>query len=302
MLLWLPLVCGCNRAIPSQKQHSSLGTIALNDSVIPTNESKQPVKQESVTFQTKTIPLIITRSAWDKTFLTSYADDQKSKPWWRPLVTGGIGDLWYSTTKAYFDSKDAKIIEKNLELGTMSFSETIVCGPPVKKSTHFESWHVSVPISIEPNWKMLQKMANETSHILFSLEVSSNKGELTSSIQDILPNTAIISQNFGGKVELGIGINGKWGPVETRNGASFFWNWDPKVTVIASGAAGNKAFIMLNQKPDKSGWLGKLPVELSILTPVGTTEVRLEIKPFVVFNSEKQVALGQVDIRTLLER
>lgn len=306
-VLSLVLVCGCDGTHPSIKQPSTVATITSNDSSKGTKEAKLPTKQESVTFRTKTIPLIITKTEWDKTILTEFANNAGKAPWWTTLTSATTGlplswNITSSAIKAYFESRDGKQVENNLELGSISFSESIVCGPPVRKSTNFESWHVSVPISIEPHWNTMQKIADENSHILFSLEVLSVSGEPTCSIQDILPNTLIVSQNFGGKVELGIGVNGKWGPVESRNGASFFWNWNPKVTVIASGAAGNKAFIILNQKPDKAGWLGKLPVELSILTPVGATELRLAIKPYIVFNSDKQVPLGQIDVRTLLER
>ncbi len=249
------------------------------------------------TFETKAQPLTLT----EEQFSSSQTDWSKSA-WVRILWSlqspygAEIGDAIQWAAKKWFS--DQGKASKSITVGTLKLSSAAIGIPKGAPATGYTLWHVSVPLVIEPTWDRLADYSDDFSHVGVQFRLLDNSGKATAQIMDVLPNTRVDPANFGGKAtfQMHVGADRKWEAVEgsARGDATFWWNWNPKVLITASGASGNEAFCLLNRKPDKSGWVGAVPVELLVMAPSSATDFRLDVEPFLMFRSKVPMKMAQV--------
>ena len=183
-------------------------------------------------------------------------------------------------------------------LGEMLLSESIVVSDPLKRVGPFRLWRVPVPITIAPSSANLGDFGSDFSKIMIKIQIEgSDSSESTMELRDILPNSLFVPANYGGKADFNVALKAdrQWGPVsgEAQAGVGFRWEWNPKVLIISSGAAGNSASIVLSKRPDGTSWFGKLPIELFVLAPQNTSKGILTIETLLVYK-DTLIKLGEV--------
>jgi len=278
--------------------------------IITTNTlAAEPHSAPIPTFKTITVPLVIEQATFEGTFIEKegvrWKQDVKD-PWhWVTSVLSsidptGLSGMAYPAYKRWNDAYTYPNSQTNrIIIGEMMFSETILAGLPASKLGPFFLRQVSIPLVIRPTWSNITDFANDFSHVAIELRVVSSSGnESALQICDILPNTQFVPANYGGKSTFNIGVqsNRKWGPIDASAtaGSSFWWEWNPKVNIVSSGAAGDTAIIVLNKKPDQSGWIGKLPIELLLMVPGGMDSARIVIRSMLVYRNNQQIPLAEV--------
>jgi len=209
-----------------------------------------------------------------------------------------MNDAIQWATKKWF-TDDGKT-SKSITVGTVKLSSAAIGIPKGSPAAGYTLWHVPVPLVIEPTWDRLGDYPDDFSHVGVQLRLLDKAGKATAQIMDVLPNTRFDPANYGGKAtfQMHVGADRRWEVVEgsARAEAAFWWNWNPKVLITASGASGNEAFCLLNRKPDKSGWVGAVPVELLVMAPSSATDYTLDVEPFLMFRSKVPMKMGQVNM------
>lgn len=272
-------------------------------------------EEEHTLFRTVSIPLKISKnqqSLWDRE-KARLADDAKDSKMhvahtWDlayTLSTGlPIGSLFGSAGTRLFkvlnDEYEYPNEEENkrIVVGRMLLADNIIVGPPLRNLGPYRLWQASIPVVIQPSWERITDFADDFSHVGLEFRLKDAEGNGSAAqLTDILPNTSFSKANYGAdaRVRLALQANRKWGPVEPDASAtgSFWYEWNPKVNVVASGAAGSNAFVVLNRKPDKTGWVGSLPVELLLLCPKSIDSLTVVIHPMLVFKDSESILLGE---------
>ena len=267
------------------------GAVRSISSVVPAASTKDP----DYDFSTITQKLILKRETMD-TYISAAKKTGVRGAY--DVLYGG----WYGRAKVYTTILNKSLKEKNeFELGEISLSKTAVCTSMNVKIGKLEAWHVSFPINIKPRWDTMKDYVDEVSQIRIEMQVLTKDGKSSINVKDILPNTLIVAEKFGGKVSITVGADGKWGPAQGDAKALFWWNWDPKTTVIDSAATGNQAYVNLYQKADKQ-WFGQVPIELSLLVPSSIKEAKIRTTIYVVFNEKINVPLSTVETSLVMEK
>jgi len=298
--------------IKSKKTLTSLLIFVLlfiNIAFSNTNEvNNQLIKtqKEIRYFKSTTLPLVFAKEDflkikwknWGKTYFRfvlasySYGASELFKKW------------DYKKYKKDFFVENNTNIQKKV-LGTIKYSTGIIGLCKNKNIENYNLWHISVPLLIEPTWERLNECADDFSNIKLSFQLFDENNKETAQIVDILPNTRFDPANYGGKASFNvkIGANKRWQAIEAsaESKANFWWNWNPKVLVAASGAAGNYAFCLLNQKPDGTGWIGQVPVELLIQIPKENKKYTLQVETILMFKEKHTIKLGESKIDVYLD-
>ena len=267
--------------------------------------NNQTDKKHNRYFKATTLPLIIR----EKEFLKiKWKNIGKSfaKETFLSYYTFGLSSLRHSWNYKKYYKEFFVINNTNVQaLGTMKYSTGTIGLCKNTNMGRYNIWHISIPLLIEPTWKRLNECAADFSNIKLSFQLFDEHNRETAQIVDILPNTRFDPANYGGKATFNIkvGANKRWQAIEasTESKASFWWNWNPKVLVSASGAAGNYAFCLLNQKPDGTGWIGQVPVELLIQAPKENNKYTLQVKTILMFKEKHTIKLGESKIDVYLD-
>ena len=208
------------------------------------------------------------------------------------LAANAIGSSAPLALRAYKVWSDAYTypsgVTNKLVLGEMALSESIVVSDPLRKIGPFKLWRVPLPISINPTWDKMADFDLDFSKIAIKFKVEGSSAKTAMELRDILPNTQFVPSNYGGKAKINIGLKSDpkfvGATAQAEAEAGFWWEWNPKINIIASGAAGNSGSIVLSTKPDGTRWFGKLPIELLLLVPEGEDTGVVTIETQLVYD------------------
>ena len=271
---------------------------------LPTTNAGRPATRLR-TFETITQPLVIMQ-----TDLARSQKDWSQNEWVRILwhlqspYGPEINDGMQWAIKKWFGDNGKST--PAVTLGALKLSSSAIGIPKSAPASGYSLWQVSIPMIIEPTWDRIADFPDDFSHVGIQFRLVDESGKATAQLVDVLPNTRFDPANYGGKAsfQMHIGADRRWEMVEgsAKAEAAFWWNWNPKVLVTASGASGNEAFCLLNKKPDKTGWVGSVPIELLIMAPDSVGRYALDVEPFLMFKSEVPIKLAKVQMSIELTR
>ncbi len=175
----------------------------------------------------------------------------------------------------------------------------------MKTLGEYRLWQASIPIVIKPSWNRIKKFKSDYTHVALEFTIIDHSGGGSSvQITDILPNTKFVTAEYGATVNLTFDVqaNRKWGLVEAGGVGKtvFHYEWAPKINLISSGAAGNKAFVVFSKKKDDTGWIGRLPVEILLLAPESVKLQLLRVNPYLIYKDDQEIKIPLGNVETKL--
>jgi hypothetical protein len=193
-------------------------------------------------------------------------------------------------------------------IGHVLCSRTVVVEDGEQKLRGFSVRRCSLNYALRPEVGGVAAMKDKMKSFCVALNIKAAHAN-SLEIKDILPSTAFFDASVSGKITVAsrIGI-AKSGHFATADGdaslgadGSFSWVYQPKEISVASGVAGNEAFIDFLPKKAGEFYVGQVPIELSLLVPNDLQEAEITLITSVTSANGVIVPAGEGKIRVLFQ-